>query len=63
MRTHQQMCTAILEEEDEILEAHRKQIDDSMKLVKEVIRFCVYLSCFRCFDAPCSPCVCMCVCV
>eukprot|EP01006_Ploeotia_vitrea_P041220 TRINITY_DN66494_c9_g9_i1.p1 TRINITY_DN66494_c9_g9~~TRINITY_DN66494_c9_g9_i1.p1 ORF type:complete len:822 (+),score=447.92 TRINITY_DN66494_c9_g9_i1:98-2467(+) len=31
---HQLICAAILEEEDEIVEAHRRQIDDTMKLVK-----------------------------
>jgi hypothetical protein len=36
MKTHQQICTAILEEEDEIVEGHRRQIDETMRLVKEV---------------------------
>ncbi len=36
LKTHQQICSAILEEEDEIVECHRRQIDETMKLVKEV---------------------------
>lgn len=35
MRTHHDLCTAILQEEENIVEAHREQIDVTMQLVKE----------------------------
>ena len=38
MKLHQQICTAILEEEDSIVEEHRHQIDETMRTVKEVSR-------------------------
>lgn len=35
MMTHQAIATAILEEEDDLVQAHRLQIDEAMQLVKE----------------------------
>ena len=37
-QTHQVLCSEILAEEERVVEAHRSQIDQTMKLVKEVYR-------------------------
>ena len=36
IKTHQALVSELLEEEESIIEAHRSQIDESMRLVKEV---------------------------
>jgi hypothetical protein len=36
VRSHHELCSEILREEEDIVEAHRTQIDQIMKLVKEV---------------------------
>jgi kinesin family protein 2/24 len=35
VRTHTDLCTRILREEEQLLEAHRDQIDSTMKTVKK----------------------------